>query len=127
MHMSNGRPLCWPGNRHPCRSPTSPIPGTTGIAAVDYRLTDPYLDPPNDGDADYSERSWRLPETFWCYDPLADEPSPGPLPAQAAGRVTFGCLNNFCKVNASTVALWAGVLDAVAESQLLLLSPRHPS
>ncbi len=127
MHMSNGRPLVLARKPAPVQVAYLAYPGTTGIAAVDYRLTDPYLDPPNDGDADYSERSWRLPETFWCYDPLADEPSPGPLPAQAAGRVTFGCLNNFCKVNASTVALWAGVLDAVAESQLLLLSPRHPS
>jgi protein O-GlcNAc transferase len=123
MHMSNGRPLVLARKPAPVQVAYLAYPGTTGIAAIDYRLTDPYLDPPNVGDADYSERSLRLPETFWCYDPLANEPSPGPLPAQAAGRVTFGCLNNFCKVNVPTVALWAGVLDAVAESRLLLLSP----
>ncbi len=126
MHMSNGRPLVLARKPVPVQVAYLAYPGTTGIAAIDYRFTDSYLDPPTDGDADYSERSWRLPETFWCYDPLADEPSPSPLPAQAAGRVTFGCLNNFCKVNAPTVTLWAGALDAVAESRLLLMSPRAP-
>ncbi len=124
MHMSNGRPLVLARKPAPVQMAYLAYPGTTGIAAVDYRLTDPYLDPPGIGDADYSEVSVRLPDTFWCYDPLTDEPSPGPLPAQLAGHVTFGCLNNFCKVNATTAELWAQVLAAVAGSRLLLLSPR---
>ena len=40
---------------------------------MDYRLSDPYLDPPGEHDADYSEQTVRLPETFWCYDPLIPE------------------------------------------------------
>jgi predicted O-linked N-acetylglucosamine transferase (SPINDLY family) len=124
MHMSNGRPLVLARKPAPVQVAYLAYPGTTGLAAVDCRLTDPYLDPAGDSDADYVERSFRLPETFWCYDPLTDRPSPGPLPAIAAGPITFGCLNNFSKVNATTVALWARVLNAVAGSRLLLLSPR---
>jgi predicted O-linked N-acetylglucosamine transferase (SPINDLY family) len=124
MHMSNGRPLVVARKPAPVQVAYLAYPGTTGLAAVDYRLTDPYLDPPGERDGDYAEISFRLPETFWCYDPLTDHPSPGPLPAVDAGRATFGCLNNFSKVNRATVSLWAGVLKAVAGSRLLLLSPR---
>ncbi|HEV3302441.1 MAG TPA: tetratricopeptide repeat protein [Planctomycetaceae bacterium] len=124
MHMSNGRPLVLARKPAPVQVAYLAYPGTTGLAAVDYRLTDPHLDPPGESDADYAEKSLRLPETFWCYDPLTDRPSPGPLPAIAAGGITFGCLNNFSKVNPTAVALWARVLNAVADSRLLLLSPR---
>jgi predicted O-linked N-acetylglucosamine transferase (SPINDLY family) len=98
-------------------------PGTTGLSTIDYRLTDPYLDPPGLFDAFYSEESVRLPETFWCYDPLTNEPSVSALPALKNGFVTFGCLNNFCKVNDDCLALWAEVLKTVPGSRILLLAP----
>jgi predicted O-linked N-acetylglucosamine transferase (SPINDLY family) len=97
-------------------------PGTTGVKAMDYRLTDPYLDPAGT-DSFYTEQSIRLPEIFWCYDPLTDEPPVNPLPAEAAGFVTFGCLNNFCKVTDPVLDLWAQVLRSVPDSKLLLLAP----
>ena len=98
-------------------------PGSTGLSAIDYRLTDPYLDPPGLDDSDSAEELVRLPDSFWCYDPLTDEPAVNSLPAQASGFVTFGCLNNFVKVNALVLALWARVLRAVDSSRLLLLAP----
>jgi protein O-GlcNAc transferase len=124
MHMSNGRPLLLARKAAPVQVAYLAYPGTTGLATIDYRLTDPYLDPPGESDHHYAEKSLRLPDTFWCYDPLTDQPSPGPLPATEVGHITFGCLNNFSKVNASTLELWSGVLRAVAGSRMLLLSPR---
>jgi protein O-GlcNAc transferase len=104
-------------------------PGTTGLSAIDYRLTDPYLDPPGLHDDWYAESSYRLPHSFWCFDPEAEEPAVAPLPALQNGFVTFGCLNNFCKINEQVLALWARVLGAVDNSRLLLLanpgSPRQ--
>jgi protein O-GlcNAc transferase len=47
-------------------------PGTTGLETMDYRLTDPYLDPPGETDALYSEKSVRLPDSFWCYDAVLE-------------------------------------------------------
>ena len=38
------------------------------------------------------------------------------------GPVTFGCLNNPCKLNRPTLSLFANVLSSVAGSRLLLLS-----
>jgi predicted O-linked N-acetylglucosamine transferase (SPINDLY family) len=123
MHMANGRPLLFARKPAPVQVAWLAYPGTTGLAAMDYRLTDPYLDPPGQQDACYKETSIRLADTFWCYDPLTSAPQPGPLPALAEGRITFGCLNNPCKVTAAVLDLWARVLGAVPGSRLLLLSP----
>src|SRR4029077_16346784 len=97
-------------------------PGTTGLRAIDYRLTDPFLDPPGLNDELYAEESYRLPHSFWCYDPQTEEPSVAPLPALEKGFVTFGCLNNFCKVNAEVLELWVRVLQTVPESRLRLMA-----
>lgn len=123
MHMSNGRPLVLARKPAPIQVAWLAYPGTTGLSTMDYRLTDPYLDPPGESDWHYSERSVRLPETFWCYDPLANEPAPNSLPAAENGGITFGCLNNFCKLTPATIGLWSQVLARVPESRLLLLAP----
>jgi predicted O-linked N-acetylglucosamine transferase (SPINDLY family) len=98
-------------------------PGSTGLEAIDYRLSDPYLDPPGLNDQFYSETSIRLPDSFWCYDPLVTELAVNALPAQTDGHVTFGCLNNFCKVNEPVLRLWAQVLKTVDRSRLMMLCP----
>jgi len=124
MHMAGSRPLVFARKPAPVQVCWLAYPGTTGLTAIDYRLTDPQLDPPGLFDRFCSEKSFRLPETFWCYDPLTSEPAVGPLPALANGHVTFGCLNNFCKVNEGVLRLWARVMKAVAGSRLLLLAPQ---
>ncbi len=127
MHMAGGRPGVLARKPAPIQVAWLAYPGTTGLSAVDARISDPYLDPPGLHDAHYAERTLHLPRTFWCYDPLAEGPEPGPLPARRNGRVTFGCLNNFCKVNAGVLALWARVLEAVPGSRLRLLAPEGAS
>ena len=39
------------------------------------------------------------------------------------GYITFGCLNNFCKVSDQTLSLWGKCLAATPDSRLLLLCP----
>jgi protein O-GlcNAc transferase len=95
-------------------------PGTSGLSAMDYRLTDPYLDPIGMNHAFYSEESIRLPDAFWCFAPLTDGPAVNALPTAKGVPLTFGCFNNFCKVNDETLSLWAGVLQAVPGSRLLI-------
>ena len=53
---------------------------------------------------------------------VADDPI-SPLPAQKSGSITFGCLNNFCKVNDGVLEFWARVLREVPDSRLMLLVP----
>lgn len=122
MHMAGGRPLVMARKPAPVQVAYCAYPGGTGLDAIDYRLTDPYLDPPGT-DGNYVERSVRLPDSFWCYDPWADEIPINPLPALQNGYVTFGCLNGLNKVNSRTLSLWSGVLQALPTSRLLLLSP----
>jgi protein O-GlcNAc transferase len=98
-------------------------PGTTGMPTIDYRLTDPYLDPPGEHDEDYTEKSIRLPHTFWCYDSRTKLAKVNSLPALSTGQITFGCLNNFAKVSDPALRLWSKVLAAVPGSRLLLMVP----
>jgi predicted O-linked N-acetylglucosamine transferase (SPINDLY family) len=93
---------------------------TTGLETIDYRLSDPYLDPPGGDESIYAERTIRLPETYWCYEPIVERCEVGPLPALANGFVTFGCLNNFAKVSQPALGAWAKILKAEPNSRLLL-------
>lgn len=128
MHMADGRPLLFARKPAPVQIAWLAYPGTTGIEAIDYRLTDPRLDPiaasnASTQSAHYSERSLHLPDSFWCYDPLTDEPAVNALPALGAGYLTFGCLNNPCKLTDRTLAMWGAVLREVPNSRLLLMMP----
>ncbi|HVY30255.1 MAG TPA: tetratricopeptide repeat protein [Polyangiaceae bacterium] len=122
MHMTRNRLRVFAEKPAPVQIAWLAYPGTTGVDGMDYRLTDPYLDPPG-ASLPYSERSLWLPYSFWCYGPEADEIAVGALPCGRAGYVTFGCLNNFMKVSCGTLELWAKVMRAVTGSRLLLLAP----
>jgi predicted O-linked N-acetylglucosamine transferase (SPINDLY family) len=123
MHTASNRLLMFARKPAPVQVAWLAYPGTTGLWTMDYRLTDPYLDPPGLFDEFYSEESVHLPETFWCYDPLNEGPPVNSLPGEKSGVVTFGCFNNFCKVNEDCLALWASVLREVPRSRLLLAAP----
>jgi len=126
MHMARGRPLLFARKPAPVQLAWLAYPGTTGIDAIDYRLSDPRLDPIGN-ELPYSERTIRLPDAFWCYEPLAEEPMVNGLPALERGHVTFGCLNNPCKLTEATLELWGAVLGAMPDARLILLAPpgRH--
>jgi protein O-GlcNAc transferase len=94
---------------------------TTGMSAMDYRLTDALHDPPGESDDRHTERLIRLPGCNWCYRPDDDGPAPSPAPCEMADHVTFGSLNNFAKVTSSMLKLWGQILAAVPKSRLLLL------
>jgi protein O-GlcNAc transferase len=94
---------------------------TTGLTAIDYRITDGYLDPPG-SEAYSSERLVRLPHCFWCYAPQAQMPPPGDPPCLANGYVTFGCLNHSGKVTAASLEMWGGLLQRVPTAHLAILA-----
>jgi predicted O-linked N-acetylglucosamine transferase (SPINDLY family) len=94
------------------------------LDTIDYRISDPYLDPPEANNECFSEKTIYLPRTYWCYQPEADAPQVTPLPAQSARRTTFGCLNDLGKVTQPTLNLWRDLLRAVPGSQLLIYAPQ---
>lgn len=122
MHMAYGRLGVFARRPAPLQVTWLAYPGTTGADCIDVRLSDPHLDPPGT-DHQYSERTARLPDSFWCYEPMTSDVAVSELPARTHGGVTFGCLNNPCKTNDTTFALWARVFCAIPTSRLLLLMP----
>jgi protein O-GlcNAc transferase len=125
MHMADGRPMVFARKPAPVQVAWLAYPGTTGMSAMDYRFTDPRLDPPG-FESHYSERTIRLPDSFWCYDPLADQPGVNALPALTRGYLTLGCLNNPCKLTVHTLHLWGRVMHALPEARLLLMASPGP-
>src|SRR5262249_55784386 len=125
LHTAGNRMLVFARKPAPVQVTMLGLPATTGLDTMDYRLTDPYLDPPGETDADYIERSIRLPHCFWVFSPPDEsETSPvAPLPPAGNRFVTFGCLNQFSKVSRPVLDLWVKLLQAVPDSRLILQSP----
>mmetsp|Transcript_88247 Transcript_88247/g.248423 ORF Transcript_88247/g.248423 Transcript_88247/m.248423 type:complete len:950 (-) Transcript_88247:100-2949(-) len=92
---------------------------TTGLGAVDYRITDEVVDPINT-EQPFSEELVRLPGCFLCYTPLAKVPDVEQLPALREGFITFGSFSCLAKIGPLCVALWARVLREVPGSRLLV-------
>ena len=118
MHMAGNRLGAFARKPAPVQVTWLAYPGGTGLTAMDFRLTDPWIDPAGACDAFYAERSVRLTETWCCYHPLGDVP---PAAAEAGRPITFGCLNNPCKLNRPTLKLWAKTLGAIADSRMVML------
>jgi protein O-GlcNAc transferase len=99
-------------------------PNTTGLAAMDYRLTDALADPAGDSDRFYTEKLVRFAPTGWSYAPPEEAPPPVPPPCLAGQPVTFGSFNTLSKLNDFTLGLWRELLAAVPQSRLTLKSLR---
>lgn len=94
-------------------------PGTTGLRAMDYYLTDRVLLPPGQYDHLFTEKLLHLPVTA-PFQPLADAPGLAPLPALANGHVTFGSFNRLNKISRNVVAVWGRLLRALPDAHLLV-------
>ncbi|MDO9237842.1 MAG: tetratricopeptide repeat protein [Aquabacterium sp.] len=92
---------------------------TTGVAAIDYLIADPWT-LPDAAQGQFTEQIWRLPETRLCFTPPDVAVQVSPLPALINQHITFGCFNNITKMNDAVVAVWARVLMAVPGSRLFL-------
>ena len=92
---------------------------TTGMAEIDYVLTDPLVSPPG-STGEWVERSWPLPEIYYCFTPPAVAIEVSPLPALTGGPATCGCVNALAKLNDPVIATWARLLHAVPDSRLML-------
>ncbi len=119
-HGSGGRLPMFARRPAPIQMSYLGYPNTTGMKAIDYRITDAISDPPNDADKYYTEKLLRLPSSAWCFQPPVDAPPVAGLPALEHGHITFGSFNNFAKITPAVLEVWAKVLAAVPKSRLLL-------
>jgi predicted O-linked N-acetylglucosamine transferase (SPINDLY family) len=124
VHTAGSRLLAFARKPAPVQVTWLGWPGTTGMDAIDYRLSDPYLDPPGSNDEFYAEKSVRLPDSFWCFEPFDADIDLQEPPVLKNGYVTFGCLNNFWKVNDPLIDLWAQILSMTGKSKLMVRAPQ---
>lgn len=126
LHTVNHRLLIFARKPAPVQMCFAGYPGGTGLRTMDYRISDPYLDPPDGEENEPLERVLRLADCFWCFDPDAMDVAKGfdvgPLPALSAGSITFGSLNVPFKMNDEVLALWARVMQRVPSSRLIMLA-----
>ena len=123
MHTSDHRLLAFARKPAPVQVSWLAYPGSTGLETIDYRLTDAHIDPPDQDDSELGEKAVRLPDAWCCYAPIEEFPPVGSLPAVQSGIVTFGCFNQFCKINDGVLSSWARILGTVPASRLLLVCP----
>jgi len=129
LHMGNNRLLVFARKPAPVQVSYLGYCGGTGLDTIDYRISDPHMDPaaiegeltPSDLSC-YSEKTIRLPNSYWCYQPPDPSPPRSDPPCLKAGFVTFGCLNNYAKVSGPAQELWARILAAVPRSRILIHS-----
>ncbi len=92
---------------------------TTGLAAIDYVLTNARLSPAG-SEAQFAERLQRLPGGVLSFQPSPAWPEVTPLPAASRGHLTFASFNDPARISPSALALWSEVLRAVPDGRLLL-------
>jgi protein O-GlcNAc transferase len=99
-------------------------PGSTGLATMDYRITDAVTDPPGPADNWHCERLLRLPDSQWCFRPFGLPALAGPLPARQVGFITFGSFNNLTKASDTLLNCWVQILVKLSTSRLRLTRVR---
>lgn len=93
--------------------------GSTGLAVMDYRLTDALADPP-ESPTPGSEALLRLPAAFFCYAPPSDCV---PVLEENTKRkgIVFGAPHKLIKLNEHMLALWADILKHTPDSRLRIV------
>lgn len=95
-------------------------PNTTGVPAMDGRITDRWADPEGMTESLHTEQLIRLDAGFIAYRPPADLPAVTPPPSPRGGPIVFGSFNNLAKISPASLRLWAKVLARVPGARLLV-------
>lgn len=119
-HTANSRLLAFSARPAPIQVSYLGYPNTTGVPAIDYRLTDAWADPPGIADAFHTEKLIRLPQGFLCYLPSRHAPPVSQLPAMTNPTITFGSFNNLSKITPDVIDLWVELLRAIPTSRLVI-------
>jgi predicted O-linked N-acetylglucosamine transferase (SPINDLY family) len=96
-------------------------PDTTGLDAVDYRITDRVADPEPDAAQWHTERLLRIEDVFLCYQPPEDSP-PVTARTNPASGIVFSSCNNIAKLNEQTIRVWGKILGQLPGSRIIVKS-----
>ncbi len=128
-HLRGNRLLVFARRPAPIQMTYLAYPGTTGMSAMNFRITDRRCDPPGEHDHHYRETLLWLPDCLWCFSPPRGMPKVAPLPALTARGVTFASTNALVKVSEEMLETWSDILLKVPDSRLILVTvpPRERS
>ena len=93
---------------------------TTGLKAIDYFITDKYLDPRNQNREQYfSEKFLYMPAQF-SYAIPENIPASKGAACVKNGYVTFGTICRYSKITDDMLAIWAEILNRVSDAKLIM-------
>jgi len=118
-HTAHHRLMVFARKPAPVQATYIGYPDTTGLASMDYRITDPWLDPPGLTECYHSETLVRIPGGM-SYRPDPGAPEVNALPALTSGELILASFNNQRKVNPAVVQLWSRILHALPQARLML-------
>jgi len=121
-HTAHNRLLAFARKPAPLQATWLGYLNTTGLDAVDYRITDSQACPSGLLDECHSEKLIRLPDSQWCYKPPAVSPEIGPLPSAKAGFITFAVFTTSIKICDPMIELWSRLLERVPRARLLVVT-----
>ncbi len=121
-HTRGGRPGVFARKPAPLQIGYLGYLNTSGMAAMDYRISDSVADPPGYADRLHREALLRLPRTQWCFQPPQEALPVSPPPSLRKGHITFGSFNHIAKLNESVLDLWAELLGRLPGSRLRVLA-----
>ncbi len=120
-HTSGNRLLTFARRPAPVQATWLGYLNTTGLTAVDYRISDSHLDPPGLTEELHTERLMRL-ATHACFAPWPDSPAISPSPVNGRERLTYGSVNQWPKVADPVKDVWAQILLQAPEARLLIVA-----
>ena len=118
-HTGHNRLLTFARKPAPIQMTWLGYQATTGLSAIDFRITDESLDPLGTSENFHSEKLLRLPSSG-TFSPSPDSPLVNPLPAANGNPFTFGCLNNPSKITGEAIALWSEILTKNSLARLMI-------
>jgi predicted O-linked N-acetylglucosamine transferase (SPINDLY family) len=121
-HTANNRLLVFARKPAPLQINWLGYVNTTGLATMDYRITDDIVDPIYGPAHLHSETIIGLKNGFFCFAPPPQCPPIAALPAKNRGYVTFGSFNKLSKINTDVIELWSKILQHVPGSHLRLMA-----
>jgi protein O-GlcNAc transferase len=91
---------------------------STGVKAIDYRLSDARCDPLERSQPLHSERLLLLPDSQWCYRPWSESALQPEAPFERNGYITFGSFNSSAKHSEAMLGRWAALLNRLPGARL---------
>lgn len=93
---------------------------STGMAAMDYWITDETIHPMDTREL-AAEEIYRLPRCWVCYRPPALAPAVHPCPTHGSD-VVFGSFSHLSKLTPAVIETWSRLLQKLPASRLLIMA-----